>query len=240
VDSPELTEAHYGIAVKGTGCTDCHEPHASATKGLMRGVVHAPFGDGSCELCHLLDSETPQLVRATGARLCGVCHEGYPREGDAVVHQPIADGNCSACHVPHASDVRRLLPRPSGELCASCHAAVAERAARSKSAHRVDDDKGACLACHAPHSSDEPHLLTAGEIRTCLVCHETAKHGHPLGDDRPDPRTGKPITCVTCHDPHGTAYPYQLRGDQSRGLCVECHDPQHEKPKGKSSGTVRD
>jgi predicted CXXCH cytochrome family protein len=49
------------------------------------------------------------------------------------------------------------------------------------------------------------------------------RHGHPLGADRLDPRTGEPITCVTCHDPHGTEFPMQLRGDQKRGLCLECH-----------------
>jgi len=51
-----------------------------------------------------------------------------------------------------------------------------------------------------------------------------------VGEDRLDPRNGQPITCVTCHDPHGTEFSYTLRGDQSRGLCVECHDGEKPMP----------
>lgn len=231
--APELVEAHSGIPVEGTSCTGCHAPHASTSKGLLRPVVHAPFGDASCEMCHLLDSDTPRLVRLTGGRLCALCHKDYPRPTDTVVHKPVADGECASCHVPHTGDIKGLLAGPPETLCTSCHADLTKRAAEAKSAHPWPADKGACLACHAPHSSTEPHLLVNGEIRTCLACHETAKHGHPLGEDRIDPRNDQPITCVTCHDPHGTAFSYQLRGDQSRGLCVQCHSGDHDAGKGK-------
>ena len=228
-DGEELVAKHSGIPIQGTDCTGCHDPHASASDGLLRQVVHQPFGEKSCEMCHMTDSETPRVVRATGARLCSVCHKGYPKSGDAFVHAPVAKGECASCHLPHTGDVKALLAKPSKALCSGCHQELTERAARSKSAHPVVDEKGACLGCHTPHSSQEEHLLVSGPIRTCLACHETAKHGHPLGDDRLDPRTGKAITCVTCHDPHGTAFAYTLRGDQSRGLCIECHDPNHQK-----------
>lgn len=239
-DDEKLVEAHSGIPVKGAKCIGCHEPHASAFKGLLRSVTHAPFAEGSCEMCHMTDSDTPRVVRATGARLCGTCHREIPKSTDTLKHKPVADGNCSACHLPHAGDRKGLLPSKPRELCSSCHQELVKRGAESKSVHPIKDETGACLGCHTPHSSTEPHLLSNGEIRTCLTCHETAKHGHPLGDDRPDPRTGKPITCVTCHDPHGTEFAYTLRGDQSRGLCVQCHDTDHETPKkGKDGGGAR-
>lgn len=228
-DDAALVEAHDGIPVQGVNCVGCHEPHASATKGLLRRVVHQPFGDGSCDMCHLVESETPRLVRAVGGRLCAACHKDYPRKTDTVFHKPVESGECNACHVPHTSDVKGLLASPPQVLCTTCHAQLTERARTAKSAHPIPVEQGACLACHSPHSSTEPHLLVSGEIRTCLSCHETAKHGHPLGDDRLDPRTNQPITCVTCHDPHGTAFSYQLRGDQSRGLCIECHSSDHDK-----------
>jgi predicted CXXCH cytochrome family protein len=227
-EAEELVSAHSGIPVQGSDCTGCHDPHASSSDGLLRAFVHAPFGDKSCEMCHRTDTETPRLVRATGGRLCAVCHKGYPKAGDTVVHAPVGKGECAACHVPHTGDVKGLLAKGSKELCSSCHQPLLERGVRSKSVHPIVDEKGACLGCHAPHSSSEEHLLLAGPIRTCLACHETAKHGHPLGEDRLDPRTNKPITCVTCHDPHGTAFSYNLRGDQSRGLCLECHDTDHQ------------
>jgi predicted CXXCH cytochrome family protein len=235
-EEAELVAAHSDIPVKGTHCTSCHEPHASPSKGLLRANAHAPFAEGSCEMCHATESDTPQVVRATGARLCATCHQDYPRKDHPLVHKPVADGQCNACHAPHATDRKGLLTQDTGPLCTSCHGEILERAAKSKSAHPTKEEHRACLGCHSPHSSTEPALLSAGEIRTCIQCHETAKHGHPLGDDRLDPRTGKAITCVTCHDPHGTEFAYQLRGDQSRGLCVECHDTDHDTKKGKGSG----
>lgn len=237
-DSKELVSAHSDIPVAGTNCISCHDPHASQSKGLLRSFVHAPFGEKSCEMCHMTDSDTPRLVRVAGGRLCAPCHRDYPKKSDPVVHAPVAKRECASCHVPHTGDVKALLASPPKQLCTSCHQALVDRGAVSKSAHPVIDEKGACLGCHSPHSSTEEHLLISGPIRTCLACHETAKHGHPLGDDRLDPRTGKAITCVTCHDPHGTAFSYQLRGDQSRGLCVECHDSEHQTPK-KSDGPKR-
>lgn len=222
-DDPDVMDAHAGISVVGTQCTKCHEPHASLSDGLLRSTVHEPFADGSCDMCHMVDSDTPRVVMATGSRLCSMCHDGYPRPGDDVVHAPIADGNCQACHSPHASNEEKLLTGDKRSVCIQCHQDIETRAEVSRSVHSPSLEGGSCMICHQPHSSKEDTLLWSGEIRTCLGCHETQRHGHPLGSDRIDPRTGKPITCVTCHDPHGTDFPMQLRGDQSRGLCLECH-----------------
>lgn len=230
-EEPKYVEAHNGIPIKGTKCTQCHDPHASNNKKLLRKVTHQPFAEGSCEMCHLVDSATPQVVRAAGGKLCAMCHKDHPRKDDKVVHKPVEDRNCTACHVPHASNQKGLLAAPASELCSTCHAPLVERGQHSKSAHPMKTDKVVCSSCHTPHSSNEEHLLVNGPIRTCINCHQTASHGHPLGEDRLDPRTGKAITCVTCHDPHGTAFSYTLRGDQSRGLCIECHDSDHDKPK---------
>ena len=227
VDDEDVLDAHSGIPVAGSQCTGCHEPHASTFSMLVRPVVHQPFGEKQCGECHLLDSDTPRLLQATGGRLCFKCHEPFQSPKFAVIHDPVANGNCRACHVPHAGDEPKLLAANTRQVCLQCHADLEERGRNSRSVHPVKVEKGSCTACHQPHFSDSKSLLFAGPIRTCLSCHETQQHGHPLGSDRLDPRTGEEITCVTCHDPHGTAYPYTLRGDQSRGLCVECHNDDH-------------
>ncbi|MEW6746470.1 MAG: cytochrome c3 family protein [Planctomycetota bacterium] len=231
-----FSEAHHQIPVAGSACIECHEPHASAGPKLFRKVAHQPFADGECGECHLLDSGTPRLVKATGGALCLNCHDGYPRSDDTVAHAPVKEGNCSACHNPHASDRASLLVSDSRSICIRCHTEVEKRFASSRTSHPRSVQGGSCMICHAAHSSKEPALLKAGAIRTCLPCHEMQRHGHPLGADRIDPRTGQGITCVTCHDPHGTDFPYQLRGDQSRGLCLECHPPEGTPPNAKSNG----
>jgi predicted CXXCH cytochrome family protein len=224
-DAPELVEAHYEIPVEGTNCAGCHDPHGSIEPGLFLPIAHEPFAEGSCDMCHQVESDSPRLVRATGGRLCQPCHSDYPDQSLAFVHAPVEEGNCSACHVVHASRHPGLTPAGLEETCQTCHVELEERAATARSVHPTRfEDGSSCDACHRPHASDEEDLLSRGGIRTCLACHETERHGHPLGDDRLDPRTGQPITCVTCHDPHGTDFAYQLIGERTRGLCLECHD----------------
>jgi predicted CXXCH cytochrome family protein len=223
VDEARIVEAHNGIPVRGTRCGSCHEPHASVSAGLLLPIVHEPFAGGQCDMCHMVDSDTPTLTMATGGRLCNVCHQDYPRKDDPSVHAPVAEGNCGGCHLPHASKEKGLLTGDVRATCLRCHEEIHRRAETSRSAHPASVEGGACTICHLPHSSKEEWLLKAGPIRTCLPCHPAQRHGHPLGADRKDPRTGEGITCVTCHDVHGTDFPMQLRGDQSRGLCVECH-----------------
>jgi len=218
-----LVDAHQGIPVGGTRCLDCHDAHASTTGALLLPFTHEPFAEGMCDGCHLVDSDNPQVPVATGARLCKLCHREVPRPSDTLVHDPVAEGNCGACHVAHAGKVAKLLVAAPRQTCLKCHAEVEQRRKAARTAHPVRVENGSCTICHQPHSSTEEHMLTSGGIRTCLACHEDMRHGHPLGSDRIDPRTGEGITCVTCHDPHGTDFPYQLRGDQSRGLCLECH-----------------
>ena len=38
-----------------------------------------------------------------------------------------------------------------------------------------------------------------------------------------DPRTQKPVVCLSCHDPHGTAHPMFLVAAKERALCIQCH-----------------
>jgi predicted CXXCH cytochrome family protein len=229
---PELTAGHQKIPVQGTVCTSCHTPHASTHDHLLRAVAHEPFARGECAKCHLVDSATPVAQKSLGARLCQDCHEGYPRPNDPVVHWPVEEGRCSACHSPHASDHPKLLSAETEELCSSCHQSIAEVFATAPYTHPLDPEQGACTMCHQAHSSKQPGLLHTDAIRTCLPCHPTQQHGHPIGADHIDPRTGETMTCISCHQPHGSEFSGFLRGDQSRGLCLECHLGDAEKQRG--------
>ena len=71
-------------------------------------------------------------------------------------------------------------------------------------------------------------MLRAKVNDLCGICHDTGpKHTIPLGDQYKDPRTGGPLTCLSCHDPHASAFDYQLLADQRRDLCIECHSAGH-------------
>jgi len=43
---------HRGYNVAGSNCAGCHDPHASRKKGLAPAIVHEPYGENHCELCH--------------------------------------------------------------------------------------------------------------------------------------------------------------------------------------------
>ncbi len=47
-----LRAKHQGFPVERAACQQCHDPHASARKGLFRESLHAPFAGGDCRSCH--------------------------------------------------------------------------------------------------------------------------------------------------------------------------------------------
>ena len=49
---------------------------------------------------------------------------------------------------------------------------------------------------------------------------------HPTGPSVNDPRTGQPLTCLSCHAPHGSAFPAMLIANPQRELCLQCHTDQ--------------
>jgi predicted CXXCH cytochrome family protein len=58
----------------------------------------------------------------------------------------------------------------------------------------------------------------------CASCHDEAEtHAHPIGSNFNDPRTGAPLTCAGCHEPHSSDHEYMLSFDHRRDLCIQCH-----------------
>jgi predicted CXXCH cytochrome family protein len=61
-------------------------------------------------------------------------------------------------------------------------------------------------------------------VELCGECH-THEHGirHPLGEETRDPRSGAPMTCLSCHGLHDSAYKMYLHASEERDLCIGCH-----------------
>jgi len=140
------------------------------------------------------------------------------------------------CHTPHASDRPGLVAGDARAVCLKCHQPIKDLIAHSVSTHPAK--AGGCSICHDPHQSGNPSLLRAKGTEVCAKCHKGhAQFGHPMGGGVTDPRTGKEMTCLSCHDPHGTQFKMTLRGDPQRGLCVSCHsagEEQHQVMRGRS------
>ncbi len=85
--------SHHPIIEGKVKCSDCHNPHGSLTRGMLK----AESINDTCLSCHT-DKRGPFI------------HE----------HAPVEE-NCLICHTPHGSQHQRLLTQRAPQLCVDCH-----------------------------------------------------------------------------------------------------------------------
>lgn len=179
-------------------------------------------GEAACRACHPVAAEhwaatihgrrfleTPR--GALEARACEACHGPGSRH--------MAD--------PAAKDAIVAFTRESGASvesqngrCLACHADA--RRSRWRGSVHERSDLG-CSDCHNPMAqmSERGLLRTADPNDACFRCHprqrtDFRKRSHmPLLEGK--------ISCVDCHDPHGSSTPVLLRADSVNQLCYRCH-----------------
>jgi predicted CXXCH cytochrome family protein len=225
VSDPRIARVHQPFNIATASCVSCHAPHGSDNKGLIKTVEHEPFAQGRCSTCHQVSGPDPKVTFLMGAELCLTCHS---KEAQAfkkkLVHAPVTAGQCLGCHTPHASEFKGLLVGEERETCLGCHAPVQDKFSRSKAFHPASAGDGRCTICHTAHASDQPWLFPKDSLQTCSTCHEThASLSHPMGPGVTDPRTKGSLTCLSCHDPHGTQVDNFLTFSKERELCIQCH-----------------
>lgn len=120
-------------------CTDCHQPHGSATD--------------------------PLLVAQSNFELCTSCHAD--KRGPFLwEHAPVVE-SCANCHLPHGSNRDFLLSSSPPFLCHQCHATKGhpthllttgnQAGAFPESARDPRLMGRGCLSCHAKiHGSNHP------------------------------------------------------------------------------------
>jgi predicted CXXCH cytochrome family protein len=213
---------HKGFPVDEADCASCHAPHASDGRGLPHAVSHGPYASGDCAGCHV--GSTPKLV-SPQRTLCLDCHPGLAEDLKmGVEHAPLLeDDSCTACHSPHTAPHTALLPRSEAQVCGSCHEMNAEQIRTAEHVHPAVGTS-TCTVCHDPHLAAPDRNAPDEKPEVCLNCHSYTQHtDHPMGADSIDPRTGGPMRCGSCHDPHGTAWPKFMQDDPSGRICVDCH-----------------
>lgn len=193
-------------------CLDCHQ------KSVKPWRIGLPVGniDSICVTCHI--SKKDWQTRK------------YP-------HGPMI-GGCTLCHSPHGNKYRYLLwAEGSTELCIDCHSdkkdlVRGKKEERVKYVHGIIVGKG-CVACHDPHATDDQFSLLKPVNELCVSCHirlAGVNRGHPverhpLSAPEEKRRKGRALTCVGCHDPHGSSYQNLLvETIQGGRLCRVCHN----------------
>jgi predicted CXXCH cytochrome family protein len=136
-------------------CLDCHTPHASAKKGLVKGNM---------------------------VTICGTCHGDTIRRQQVspTKHAPVREGDCAKCHDPHSGQAALYLGGTDViELCASCHK-WEKHSSHPIGAKRKDPrNKNLtldCLSCHRAHGTEYPHMMPNMKTTDlCVRCHENLK-----------------------------------------------------------------
>jgi len=228
-DQPSWTEANdpvYGflgyedVEAKTPVCWTCHPglqaqwqetAHADAWEGLQS----SGHAESYCEPCHTVGS----LGNVSTNPLAGHANAGEER---------FQDVQCESCHgpgLPHVANPAAIRPQASFEAglgaengCGECHSGAHHPFVEqwAQSAHGLG-----------------PHTEYASAIApSCKACHEgqtALEVTFGVTTDYLEKGDGelRSITCVVCHDPHGSPYQGQLRASvdvpTEDHLCMRCH-----------------
>ncbi|MFQ5883504.1 MAG: ammonia-forming cytochrome c nitrite reductase subunit c552 [Thermoplasmata archaeon] len=203
-------------------CSGCHSTlfwswnntsHSNAWDTLNNSSEHQDW----CEVCH-----------TTGAN--DTLHNGF----NIITDKPeyLKNVQCEVCHGPAEEHISSpttfdLQVNLSAELCSNCHR-IAEFGGTERRYHPYYDEW-----LNSSHSRSLQvaggRVVTDPECRGCHVSQvaivevfEGGVFQGPLDDPQP-------ITCSTCHDPHGSPNPYQLRKPIA-DICSSCHHPTEPHP----------
>lgn len=234
--------------IKVSGCTACHDPHASKNPALTKiapvealcAKCHAKFDDaefihtavkqGKCLGCHSPHAgDARPLLLEERSSLCSSCHKLEAFATQHSRHAPVAEGRCLECHDPHRADNKGVTVESGKKLCLSCHDAQKPPKKDAPSArYRIDLTTKKphkplatddCQVCHTPqHGSDQPSLLQKPVAETCFKCHARFEELYKFQHSAA--RLGR---CTGCHDPHSSANQGLLVDKDPRGLCFRCH-----------------
>jgi len=189
-------------------CLDCHNPHGSNTKGLMKSDNHND--------------------------VCSSCHD-FSNHGSSL-HYPVLNNECSKCHDAHSSDRLFLLNDEPNKQCLNCHSKsiTKDSVTLDNIKHKIQHkfvhapmNKDVCTSCHDPHTSQQDDLLIFEyhdetyvferdkSISLCFSCHsedlisnntpeatgfrDEDKNLHFIHVNRDKSRN-----CTVCHDAHGS------------------------------------
>jgi DmsE family decaheme c-type cytochrome len=81
----------------------------------------------------------------------------------------------------------------------------------------------ACSDCHNPMEKASVNSLLAKQsiVETCVQCHQQQRHEFMKRSHMPV-LEGK-MSCVDCHNPHGTVTRPLLKADSVNDVCYTCH-----------------
>jgi predicted CXXCH cytochrome family protein len=189
-------------------------------------------------------AEKEKKADFVGTDVCLVCHIDFARKWARLAHSqkmldnaiPKTSRGCEGCHGPGSEHVlgnrqqiirwKTLSTAAANNICLQCHQGKVEAEQWRVSPHSSAGLR--CDGCHEVHSPTQfTSMLRQEPNQVCLRCHarveELAKQKahHPLSLDL--------LSCVNCHNPHGSPNSKLLKEQKSK-LCESCHGDDIPKP----------
>lgn len=218
-------------------CLECHDPHTSNYKTLMKKEVGLEF----CLDCHSSIKDHRDMRK-------WINNARYK-------HGAVSDskGKCLECHDPHSSNHPSILKKDPVQVCLGCHdksvKADEDGGMLLNMAQHLKDNPnwhkpirepyskdGGCSGCHEPHGSDNFSILKKSFTKNfyadlenkdffCFKCHKENKitERFTTDDDITKFRDGdinlhnlhvndrKGRACRACHDEHASKNKHLIR-----------------------------
>ena len=189
------------------------------------------------------DSEN-QGATYVGEKACITCHAQETKHFGATQHAKIFRLNprnererqvCEACHGPGSNHLKNPTNKEAlisftrewgtpaekqADTCFSCHQG-GQRMYWPGSTHATN--KLSCNDCHNGMAKFSANglLKTSSISETCYTCHAQQRAEFRKRSHMPVPE-GK-MSCVDCHNPHGSNTRPMLKADSVNEVCYSCH-----------------
>ncbi|MFZ3211149.1 MAG: cytochrome c3 family protein [Terriglobales bacterium] len=239
---PKLMQAFVHNPFESKSCDSCHQPakdgkvvltqasvkelcitcHSDKAEQIAKAKVQHPGAAGDCTDCHSPHAgRSPGFLKPDPVSACTNCHSDQADQLKKLdLHQPAAQQGCATCHEPHGGEnVHLLRAKTPNALCLECHSNES-RPTKLESEHLVAIFNGKVK-------------LPENYFARVPVLPLRFGAGHPLTNhpvsDVLDPtdytKVLKPLSCLTCHQPHASAQPGLLVKDQrnDQAFCRTCH-----------------
>lgn len=205
---------------------ECLQCHRELIPDFSKPVVHNPFMNKECTLCHTPHGSQVTVTVNTGGTKTWQQYRTYIQwlplkwwfslwqGGTGVVKT--SDGELVASTTKQVKGGTSELRAPGDKLCYICHGDIGKLLGDDY--QHQPFEAGRCMNCHEPHASTHEGLLTQRADRLCFTCHPI---GEELSRDQIHPPAGKGW-CIDCHNPHASNNKGILVLPQ-RELCFSCH-----------------
>ncbi|MBE0644311.1 MAG: cytochrome c3 family protein [Bacteroidetes bacterium] len=194
--------------------------------GFTAEPLHSPEQEEFCGGCHTMVPDDATIQNQGEVKeICSACHT--PLVSQTSSHSPAAEWECLMCHDANSSPRYSLYTDQTydAEFCMQCHPDIQERT-EMQSPHAAA--QMSCINCHDAHGSSRRKLLKGDVKPLCASCHEDAAatphpvNNHPLAGAADPLVEGRPFSCASCHDPHGSNEAKLLREPFTK-MCRACH-----------------